>query len=98
MNNVTIAGRIYDEPVKFESSNGLKCCRFKLSVDKASKDSDKPFEVFEICVFNNLAQLNYEVGQFVGVIGRLQANNYDKEGKTYYNASILGGNISFLGK
>lgn len=98
MNNVSIAGRIYEEPEKFETSAGLKYCRFKICVDKATKDSDKPFEIFEVCVFNKLAELNYEVGQFVGVIGRLQANNNDKDGKTYYNASILGGNISFLGK
>jgi len=98
MNCVSLAGRIYDDPVKFESNNGVKCCRFKMTVDRAVKDNDRPFEIFEVVVFKNLADLNYEIGQFVGVIGRLQSNNYEKDGKSYYNASIIGGNVSFLGK
>lgn len=96
MNNLSLVGNVYDEPIKFESSTGLKCCRFRIKVEKSFKDSENQFEVFEVCVFNNLAQLDYKVGQLVGVTGRLQANNVDKDDKTYYNVSIIGSNINFL--
>lgn len=95
MNNISLVGCVYDEPNKFESSNGLKCCRFRLNIEKTYKDSENQYEVFEVCVFKSLAELDYKVGQLVSVTGKLQANNVDRDDKTYYNVSIIGSSISF---
>ena len=97
MNSVNIAGRISDEPVKATSANGLNFAKFKITVDKNNKDTNGGYDVFEVVVFRDLADLKYEIGQFVGVTGKLQANNYEKDGKSYYNCSIVGNAISMLG-
>lgn len=98
MNSVNIAGRISDEPVKSTSANGLPFTRFKITVDKNSKDTNGGYDVFEIVVFRELAELKYELGQFVAITGKLSANNYEKEDKQYFNCSIVGTAVSMMGR
>ena len=98
MNSVNIAGRISDEAVKATSGNGLPFVRFKITVDKNSKDSNGGYDVFEIVAFRELADLNYEVGRYVAITGKLSANNYEKEDKQYFNCSIIASAISMMGK
>lgn len=95
MNSINIAGRVIEEPLKSQSSNGLNIAKFKIAVDKTSKDGG--FDVFEITVFKELSDLKLDIGQFVGVTGRLVSNNYEKEDKKYYNSTIIGNAISLLG-
>ena len=64
---------------------------------KNSKDSSETYEVYEIVMFRSLAEENYEIGQFVAVNGKLQANNYEKEGNYYYNAKLLANAVAFVG-
>lgn len=97
MNSVNIAGKIIDDPVRSKGSSGINFARFKIAVDKNKDVNGNGYDVFEIVVFRELADLKYEIGQFVGVTGKLQANNYDKEGKSYYNCSIVGNSITMLG-
>lgn len=97
MNSVNFAGKVIDEPIKSTTSTGLSIMRFKVSVDKASKSDLTAYDVFEVTVFRELADLKLEIGQFVGVSGRLVSNNFEKEGKTYYNCSIVGNSITLLG-
>ena len=95
MNSVNIAGRVLDEPSKSQSSNGISLARFKMAVDKAGKDS--VYDVFEVVVFRELADLKLEIGQFIGVTGKLVSNNFEKEDKKYYNCSVIGNAISMFG-
>jgi len=99
MNAVNLAGRIVEEPIKAVSTNGVNLARIKIAVDKNNKDgSTNGYDLYEICVFRELADINLEVGQFVGVTGKLTANNYEKDGKSYFNCSIIGNTICLLGK
>lgn len=98
MNTVNIAGKIIEEPIKSTSSNGVKLAKFKLAIDKHDKEGNvSGDDSYEIVVFRELADLNIKLGQYVGITGKLTANNYEKEGKTYYNCSIVGNSISLLG-
>lgn len=97
MNSVNIAGKVIDDPVKSTSSNGLAFMRFKIAVDKTNKGEANGYDIYEIAVFRELAELKLEIGQFVGISGRLTANNYEKEGKNYYNCGIVGNSVSILG-
>lgn len=97
MNEVNIIGRLLEQPEKASSSNGIKFVRFKIAVDKTNKDGEtNGYDVFEIVVFRDLADVDANVGQFIGVTGRLSANNYEKDGKAYYNCSIIGNNITLM--
>lgn len=98
MNSVNIAGKIIEEPVKATSSNGLPFAKFKINVDKNKDANGNGYDTYEIVVFRELAELKYEIGQFVAISGKLTTNNYDKEGKQYFNCSIVGNSISFMGK
>lgn len=98
MNTVNIAGKIIEDPVKSTSSSGIKLAKLKLAVDKHDKEGKtNGDDSYEIIVFRELADLNLKAGQYIGVSGKLTANNYDKDGKVYYNCSIVGNSISLLG-
>ena len=97
MNTVSIAGKVLEEPIKSTSSSGVSIAKIKIGVDKNSKDNDaNGYDVFEIVVFRELAEQKYELGQTLGIVGKVSANNYEKEGKAYYNCSIIGNSITVL--
>ena len=97
MNAFYLAGRIIDTPEKLESANGTKICRLKIAVEKNIKEANDVYEIFEITLFRNLAQESFETGQLVAVNGRLQANNYEKDGNLYYNVKLIGNSVTFVG-
>jgi single-stranded DNA-binding protein len=94
MNLFALAGYIVDEPVKITTDNGTRLCRLKISVDKSSKETEDEKEIYEVTVFRNLVDENYRIGQFIAVSGRLVCNNYKNENKQYYNANLIGNNVT----
>jgi single-stranded DNA-binding protein len=96
MNGFYLVGKIISEPEKGETINGTKLCRLKISVDKAAKEQEENYETFEITVFRTLAEADYEIGQSVGINGKLMANNYEKDGTQYYNVRLVGNSISII--
>ena len=72
MNSFYLVGRVADEAEKFESANGVKVCRLRVSVEKGSKDPAETCDLYEVALFRNLAEENYPVGQCIGIAGKLQ--------------------------
>ena len=97
MNAFYLVGRIIEDPEKLETANGIKLCKLRMAVEKNGKDASETYEVYEIVMFRSLAEENYEVGQYLAVNGKLQANNYEKDGNYYYNAKLLANAIAFVG-
>ena len=96
MNGFYLVGRIIGSPEKVETSSGLSLCRLRLSVNRTNRDQEEESEIFEIVLFRNLAEMRFEEGQNVAVSGRLQANNFDKEGTTYHHANLIGNAITII--
>ena len=96
MNGFYLVGRIVDEPEVSETSTGLTLCRLKLSVSRSFRGQEENSEIFEVVLFKNLAELHYEIGQILGIGGRIQANNFDKEGVKYYHANLIGNSVDFI--
>lgn len=96
MNQVDLVGKLIEEPERSITSSGNKLSKFKISLEKSNKDGETAQEIFEIVAFRDLAEIEMDVGQFIVVNGRLNANNYEKDGKTYYNCSILANNLSVI--
>ena len=97
MNSVNVVGKVVDEPTKQDGSHGLKIAKIRIAVDKASKDNDtNSYEIFEVVAFRDLAETKVDVGQTVAVAGRLAANNYEKDGKSYFNCSIIANNLAVI--
>ncbi|MBQ6478304.1 MAG: single-stranded DNA-binding protein [Erysipelotrichaceae bacterium] len=97
MNAFYLVGRIIEEPEKLETASGIKLCKLRVAVEKNGKDAGETYEVYEIVMFRSLAEENYEVGQYLAVNGKLQANNYEKDGNYYYNAKLLANSVAFVG-
>lgn len=98
MNSIQICGKIVEEPVVGTSSNDLKFAKIKIAVDKKGTNNEPEYEIFEVVVFRTLAELQFDIGQYIGVVGRLSANNFEKDGNVYYNCSIIGNSLSFFGR
>lgn len=97
MNAFYLVGRIIEEPEKLETTNGIKLCKVRIAVEKNGKDSSETYEVYEVVMFRSLAEEKYEPGQYLAVNGKLQANNYEKDGNYYYNAKLLANAVAFIG-
>ena len=97
MNQFELIGKVCEEPERSETNSGIKMARIKLSVDKG-KDDDKTPELYEVTVFRQLAELDLRVGQYVSVVGKLTANNYEKENKTYFNCQLIGNILNLIGE
>ena len=94
MNLFALAGYIADEPVKITTDNGTRLCRLRISVDKSSKESEEDKEIYEVTVFRNLVDEDYQVGQFIAVSGKIVCNNYRSENKSYYNTNLIGNSVT----
>ena len=94
MNNFSLVGQIVEAPERYESNNGVKICRLRISVVKNAKEDE--YEIFEVSLFRGNAIENYEIGQYVAVNGRLSANNVMKDNNTYYNVNLIGNSISVI--
>ena len=96
MNGFYLMGKIIAEPEKGETINGTKLCRLKIAVEKTVKDQGENTEIYEVTVFRTLAEADYEINQSVGIVGKLTASNYEKDGNQYYNVRLVGNNISII--
>ena len=96
MNTFNLVGRVCEEPERFESASGVKVCRVRVSVEKSNRDDDG-YDIYEVALFRNLAEEKLEVGQCVALTGKLQANNLEKDGNTYYSTKLIGNGLNLLG-
>ncbi len=97
MNSVQICGRVVEKPQIGQSQNSVKFSKIRISVERSYKEDEDNHEIFEVVVFRNLAEIQLEVGQYIGVTGKLSSNCNEKDGVKYYNYSIIGNTLSLLG-
>ena len=96
MNGFYLVGRITGIPEKAETASGITLCRLRICVSRTNKDQENEDEIFEIVLFRSLAEERYEEGKMVAVAGRIQANNFEKEGNTYYHANLIGNSVTVI--
>lgn len=96
MNAFYLVGRVMDVPEVVETANGIKYCRLKMSVIRNNRDGDEQNEIFEVSLFRNLAEEKFVKDGYVAVNGRIQANNYDKDGTLYYNCKLIGNSVTLF--
>jgi len=109
MNNINLIGRTTRKPeLKNIPSTGKAVTNFTLAVDKGlSKEMKTQFEsegkptadFINVVVWGKLAEVvvNYVgKGKQVGVSGRLEINNYEKDGEKKSFTQVVGYNIDIL--
>ncbi len=102
LNNVTLVGRLTDNPVVTEKETGKKMSYITLAVPRSFKNPDGSYDCdFIRCVlWNNIAANTCEyckVGDIVGIKGRIQTRVYDDEQKNRkYITEIVAEKVSFI--
>lgn len=100
-NLVYLIGRLTEDPILNKHEENKKSSSIIIAVQRNFKNSEGIYETdfFRCILWNGLASNLNEYckkGDLIGLKGRLQNNNYDKEGKTIYQNEIIAEKISFL--
>lgn len=98
MNQFTIVGRIAEKPIIKESASGNRYCQLLVEEERpyrnASGDYDK--DVYSITLWKGLTEENFKEGDLIGIRGRLQSSNFEKDGTIYYRVDFIAEKLTFI--
>lgn len=102
MNRVTLCGRLTRDPELRATSTGTSICTFTIAVDRPrNKDGVKEADFIRCKAFGKQGEsVAYykRKGEMIAVDGRIQNNNYEKDGIRHYSDEIIVERADFLGK
>lgn len=102
MNRVTLCGRLTRDPELRATSTGTSVCTFTIAVDRPrNKDGVKEADFIRCKCFGKQGEsVAYykRKGEMIAVDGRIQNNNYEKDGIRHYSDEIIVERADFLGK
>jgi single-strand DNA-binding protein len=102
MNSVNLVGNVVRDPEIKYAKNDMCIAKFSIAVRKAFKKEGGPdVDFLNVTAFGKTAELieSYvSKGSKVGVEGRIENNNYEKDGKKVYHDQIYCDHIEFLSK
>lgn len=103
LNQIILVGRIANDIEIKESENGKKVSTITLAVPRNYKNINGEYETdFIKCkLWNGIAANTCEYcqkGDIVGIKGRLQNGNYEKDGKTQSFTEVIAEKVTFLSK
>lgn len=101
LNQVVLAGRLVSNPEIITTDNNKKKTLVTVAVPRSYKNTNGEYDTdFIRCIlWNGIAESTCEYckkGDIVGVKGRLQTSNYDKDGETKYAMDVIAEKVSFL--
>ena len=96
MNLFVLSGRLVEDIEQLTSANGNTYGKMRIEVEKNFKDQTVAYDTFEIMLFRDMLNMNLKADSRVTVKGRIQDNNYDKDGKVYYHAGLIGDSVEAL--
>lgn len=98
MNKAIIIGRLTRDPeLKFIAGSDKSVCNFSLAVNRPFDKNTADF--FRIIVWGKVAEncsKYLEKGRLVAVEGRIQNNNYEKNGVKQFSVDIVAERVDFL--
>ena len=102
MNRVIEVGRLTRDPELRTTTAGKSVCSFTLAVDRPrNKDGVKEADFFRCKAFGKQGEMIafYKgKGDMLAIDGRLQNNNWEKDGIRHYSDEIIVARADFLGK
>jgi single-strand DNA-binding protein len=101
MNNVSLIGRLTRDPeLRYTKGDDPKAVtRFTIAVNRRFNREKADFIGCQ--AWGKLAEIVAEYctkGSQVGVVGRIETGQYDKDGKTVYTTDIVADEVEFVGK
>ena len=101
LNQVVIVGRMTNNPEKRELEDGKQVTNMTLAVQRSYKNADGVYETdFVDCVLwnaiaENVAEYCHK-GDVVGVKGRIQVSDYEKDGEKHRRTEVIAEKVTFL--
>jgi single-strand DNA-binding protein len=100
MNLVVLVGNLTRDPEVKYTQSGMAVANINIAVNRVSaKDGGPDSDFFRVTVFGKQAE-NVErylsKGKKVGVEGRIQNDNYEKDGQKVYRDTIIANRVEFL--
>jgi len=102
LNQVVLVGRLTSDLEAKELEDGKKVTNMTLAIPRSFKNADGEYETdfVECTLWNQIAENTAEYckkGDIVGVKGRLQTNNYEKEdGSKVFKLDVVAEKVTFL--
>jgi len=98
MNKVIIVGRLTRDPEVRYTQSGKAVASFSVAVDTGYGDN-KRTDFIPVTVWDKLAEVvgnNLAKGRRVLIEGRLQIQNYEKDGEKKRSTDVVAQNVEFL--
>ena len=102
LNQVVLVGRLTSDLEAKELEDGKKVTNMTLAIPRSFKNADGEYETdfVECTLWNNIAENTAEYCKkvdIVGLKGRLQTNNYEKEdGSKVFKLDVVAEKVTFL--
>ena len=101
LNQTVIVGRIVRDLEVHETENGNKVAQLTLAVPRGFKNMDGEYETDYIpCVlWRGVAENTAEYckkGDVVGIRGRIQVDNYEKDGERKISTKVIAERLTFI--
>ena len=101
LNQTVLVGRIVRDPEIKETENGAKLSNLTLAVPRSYKNEEGVYETdfIEVTMWNGIAENTAAYchkGDIVGVKGRIQVDNYEKDGEKKSVQKVIAEKLTFL--
>ncbi len=101
LNQIVLVGRLVRDPELKEFEGGYKYTNITLAVPRSYKNVDGEYDTdFIDCkLWDGIAENATEFckkGDLLGIKGRIQTSNYEKDGETKYVTELIAEKITFL--
>lgn len=96
INTVSLTGRLTND-INVRETKNSQVGNFTIAVQRNFGEKEADF--IQVTVFNKVAENMKKFtskGDLVGVVGRLQTSNYEKDGQTIYVTQVVSSDITFL--
>ena len=101
LNQIILAGRLVRDPEIVTTDTNRKRTYITIAVPRSYKNIDGTYDTdFIRCtLWNGIAENTCEYckkGDIVGVKGRIQTSNYEKDGEKVYTMDVIAEKVTFL--
>lgn len=101
LNQVMLVGKIVKLPILKTTSKGIKYANVVIEIEKLNESNEYPNKSDRVVIslWNDVAETavnNCEIGNLIGVKGRIQTYRVENQGVIYYNYEIVAESFSIL--
>lgn len=102
MNQVSLVGRLYQEPELRQSQSGKSIVRTGIAVQRSYKNSEGKYDAdfINVIAFNTTADFiskYFKKGQMIGITGSIQTGSYtNKNGQKVYTTDVVAATAEFV--